>query len=108
MESNQDTLSAEDAAAAFAALGAPQRLAVLRLLVRAGQEGLPVGALQARLGMAASTLSHHLRALVQAGVVEQTRLGRMLICHADYDRVQALAGFLISECCADAMRKEAG
>jgi DNA-binding transcriptional ArsR family regulator len=90
-----------EAADAFAALGSEVRLAILRALVRAGEAGLPVGALQSRLAIAASTLSHHLRALIQAGVLEQTREGRTLICRARYDRIQGLAGFLVSECCAD-------
>ena len=90
-----------EAAEAFAALGSEVRIAILRALVRAGEAGLAVGALQQRLAIAASTLSHHLRALVQAGVLEQTRDGRTLICRARYDRIQGLAAFLISECCAD-------
>ncbi len=90
-----------EAAEAFAALGSDVRLAILRALVRAGEAGLAVGALQQRLAIAASTLSHHLRALVQAGVLEQTRDGRTLICRARYDRIQGLAAFLVSECCAD-------
>ena len=91
----------EDAASAFAALGSPARLAILRALVRAGPEGLPVGALQQRLGTAASTLSHHLKALTQADVVAQIREGRVLRCTADYTRIGALAAFLIEECCVD-------
>jgi DNA-binding transcriptional ArsR family regulator len=94
-------LSGAEVAEAFAALGSEVRLAILRALVRAGEAGLPVGALQSRLAIAASTLSHHLRALVQAGVLEQTRDGRTLICRARYDRIQGLAAFLVSECCAD-------
>lgn len=91
-----------EAAAAFAALGSEARLAILRALVRAGEAGLTVGALQARLAMAGSTLSHHLRALMHAGVLQQTREGRMLICRARYGRIRQLAAFLVSECCADA------
>ncbi|HSF95324.1 MAG TPA: metalloregulator ArsR/SmtB family transcription factor [Thermohalobaculum sp.] len=95
------SLGRPEAAEAFAALGSEVRLAILRALVRAGEPGLPVGALQARLAIAGSTLSHHLRALMNAGMVEQTRDGRTLICRARYDRVRGLAEFLISECCAD-------
>ena len=90
-----------EAAEAFAALGSEVRIAILRALVRAGEAGLPVGALQQRLAIAASTLSHHLRALVQAGVLEQTRDGRTLICRARYERIQGLAAFLVNKCCAD-------
>jgi len=95
------SMSGAEAAEAFAALGSEVRLSILRALVRAGGEGLPVGALQQRLAIAASTLSHHLRAMIQAGVLEQTRDGRTLICRARYDRIEGLAAFLISECCAD-------
>jgi DNA-binding transcriptional ArsR family regulator len=96
-----DGLTRAEAADAFAALGSEVRIAILRSLVRAGEAGLPVGALQQHLAIAASTLSHHLRALIQAGVLEQTRDGRTLICRARYDRIQELAAFLVSECCAD-------
>ena len=96
-----DPLSHAEAAEAFVALGSEVRIAILRSLVRAGDTGLPVGALQQRLAIAASTLSHHLRALIQAGILEQTRDGRTLICRARYDRIQGLAAFLVSECCHD-------
>jgi len=97
------SLEIEDAAQAFAALGSEQRLAVLRALVRAGPEGLRVGELKDRTGLAASTLSHHLRFLSQAGLIEQTRRGREIICAAAaYETVEALAAFLMRECCADA------
>ncbi|MEM1300717.1 MAG: metalloregulator ArsR/SmtB family transcription factor [Pseudomonadota bacterium] len=91
-----------DAAGAFAALGSEARLAILRALVRAGPDGLPVGAIQERVGLAPSTLSHHLRALTTAGVVVQRREGRVLNCLAEFERISALAQFLISECCVDA------
>ncbi|MEM0923184.1 MAG: metalloregulator ArsR/SmtB family transcription factor [Pseudomonadota bacterium] len=90
-----------DAADAFSALGAPVRLEILRALVRAGEAGMTVGALQARLALPASTLSHHLRALTGCGVVLQRREGRSLICSAQYDRLRGLAAFLLTECCAD-------
>ena len=96
-----DGITRAEAADAFAALGSEVRIAILRALVRAGEAGLAVGALQQRLAIAASTLSHHLRALIQAGVLGQTRDGRTLICRARYDRIQELAAFLVNECCAD-------
>lgn len=97
-----DDAEAEAAAAAFAALGAPPRLAILRALVRAGPAGLAVGRLGARLGIPASTLSHHIAALVRAGLIEQSRDGRSLLCQACFDRVEALAAYLLRECCRDA------
>ncbi|MEC9431368.1 MAG: metalloregulator ArsR/SmtB family transcription factor [Pseudomonadota bacterium] len=95
-------LPPESAAQAFAALGSEPRLEVIRALVRAGPEGLPVGALQERLGIAASTLSHHLRFLAAADLLSQERRGRSLICRARFANIEALAHFLHAECCADA------
>ena len=83
------------------ALGNPVRLSVYRLLVRAGAEGLPVGAVQDRLGVAASTLSHHLKRLVEAGLVTQERQGTTLLCRAHFPAMSALIGYLSDECCAD-------
>lgn len=73
----------------------------LQLLVRAGPEGLAVGEIQQRLGIAGSTLTHHLRFLAAAGLVEQEKRGRSIICCAAFARVEALADFLVRECCVD-------
>lgn len=90
-------------ASCFAALGSEQRLSVLRALVRAGPAGLSIGDLGTRSGITGSTLTHHLKILVQAGLVTQTRRGRSIICAAaSYPEMQALSEFLLSECCADA------
>jgi DNA-binding transcriptional ArsR family regulator len=94
-------LDLEEAAQAFAAIGSEPRLQALQLLVRAGPEGLRVGEIQRRLGIAASTLTHHLRFLAAAGLVEQERQGRTIICCAAFNRVEALADFLVRECCVD-------
>ncbi|GAA6174550.1 ArsR/SmtB family transcription factor [Sulfitobacter pacificus] len=91
------------AAASFAALGSEQRLSVLRSLVRAGPDGLSIGELGERTGVTGSTLTHHLKMLNAAGLVRQQRQGRSTICAAvAYAEVQALAHFLLTECCADA------
>ncbi len=94
-------MNVEAAARQLEALGQPTRLRVYRILVRAGGEGLPVGRLQARVGIAASTLSHHLKRLIDAGLVSQERQATTLICRAEYPSMQALIGFLADECCAD-------
>ncbi len=92
-----------DMAQAFAALGSEARLAVLRILVRCGSEGLNMSDLAARSGIGASTLTHHLRALTAAGLVEQRKAGRSIIASAvSMDRVERLASFLVEHCCADA------
>jgi len=91
----------EKASAQLEALGNPIRLKVYRLLVRAGVDGLAVGAIQDKVGMAASTLSHHVKRLVEAGLVTQERQATTLICRANYPSMTALIGYLSDECCAD-------
>jgi DNA-binding transcriptional ArsR family regulator len=92
----------ETAAAQLEALGNPTRLGIYRLLVRAGHAGLPVGSVQDRMRMAASTLSHHLRRLIDTDLVTQERQATTLICRAHYPSMDALIGFLGDQCCADA------
>ena len=75
---------------------------VLRLLVRAGEDGLTVGEIQERTAIPASTLAHHLGTLAAGGLVEQERRGRTVINRAAYRRLEALAAFLLEACCADA------
>lgn len=95
-------LTHEEAAQGFAAVGSGPRLAVLLALVRAGPGGLTVGDIQEKVGLPPSTLAHHLKFLASGGLVEQERRGRAVINRAAYDRIEALAGFLLRECCADA------
>ncbi len=97
----------EQASQGFAAMGSEARLDVLRCLIRAGHDGLTVGAIQDRTGIAPSTLAHHLKFLTAAGLVIQKKHGRSVINRADYDRLEALAGFILNECCADETRKVA-
>ena len=92
----------EEAAQGFAAIGSEPRLQALRLLVRAGPAGMTVGEVQQALGLAASTCTHHLRFLAAAGLVEQTKKGRSIACCASFARIEALAAFLVTECCVDA------
>lgn len=75
---------------------------VLRSIVRAGPEGVTIGELGKRSGVTGSTLTHHMKILSQAGLVEQVKQGRSIICiAAAFDEMEALSGFLLSECCAD-------
>jgi DNA-binding transcriptional ArsR family regulator len=89
------------AATAFAALGSEPRLAILRRLVRAGPQGLPIGDLGADIGVTGSVLTHHLRQLVSAGLVRQRKDGRRILSSVDHAAVEALSRFLVAECCAD-------
>lgn len=91
----------EKAASQLEALGNPTRLNIYRFLVRAGRNGIAVGQLQERVGIPASTLSHHLKRLVEAGLASQERRTTTLICRADYSTMRSLIGFLVDECCAD-------
>jgi ArsR family transcriptional regulator len=92
----------EIAAGQLESLGNPIRLRLYRALVRAGEDGLSVGTLQAKLEMAASTLSHHIRHLKEAGLISQERQATTLICRANYPAMNALLGYLVDECCMDA------
>ncbi len=94
-------MDTNEASMRLEALGNPTRLALYRLLVRAGRGGLAVGDCQQRLQIAQSTLSFHLKALLQAGLVTQERQSRTLICRANYEVMNALVGFLVDECCRD-------
>ncbi len=87
------------AAKSLSALGHDARLSVFRLLVRAGDDGLNVGAIGRHLEIPASTLAHHLSALVDAGLVRQGRRGREIRNFANYDAVSDLVDYLTEECC---------
>ena len=99
-------MNVEQAAKQLEALGNPTRLRVYRMLVRAGRDGLPVGRLQERLEIPASTLSHHLHRLILTSLVTQERQGTTLISRANYPAMDALLGFLANECCADVARAD--
>jgi len=94
-------MNLETASRQLEALGNPARLRIYRMLVRAGRRGMAVGQLQERIGMPGSTLSHHLKRLIETGLLRQERSGTSLICHAEYATMTALLGFLADECCAD-------
>ena len=83
----------------FAALGAEQRLAIVRLLLAAHPDGLVVGEIQQELGIAASTLSHHLDRLKNEELLEATRKGVYLRYRVRTDTLRELLGFLYAECC---------
>lgn len=101
-----------DAARCLEKLGSPTRLEIIRLLVRAGPDGLTVGEVQEHLGIPASTLSHHILHLVSAGLVRQQRQGRVLRCTPNFELLRALVALLTEECCAGlpagVERKQAG
>lgn len=91
----------DDLARQLAALGHATRLRIYRTLLRAGPDGMPVGQVQSRLGMAQSTLSFHLRRLIASGLVRQTRDGTVLNCRCDLAAMGGILDFLQKECCRD-------
>jgi DNA-binding transcriptional ArsR family regulator len=94
-------IATEQAAQGFAAVGSEPRIEVLQCLVRAGSAGLLFGEIQERLAIPASTLSHHLRFLAAAELIVQQKQGRTTVCKPNFERIEALAGFLLRECCVD-------
>ena len=87
------------AIAALGALAQETRLALFRLLVTCGPEGLSAGVIAERLGVAPSSLSFHLQQLVHAGLITQRRLSRQLIYAADYATMTNLMAYLTENCC---------
>ncbi len=84
---------------ALAALAQSSRLEVFRSLVVAGEAGLTPGVLSENLGVAANTLSFHLKELVHADLITQERVGRNLIYRAQFDRMNAVLAYLTQNCC---------
>ena len=91
----------DDAANILAKIGNSTRLQIVRLLVRAGDEGLAVGVIQKKLGIPGSTLTHHISHLKSAGVIRQQRQQATLICTMEYDVLRNLVDYLTEECCSD-------
>jgi len=90
------------AVAALGALAQEHRLALFRLLVVAGEDGMAAGALAEALGVPNSSLSFHLGQLSRAGLIRQERRHRSLIYRADFAAMNALVGYLMENCCAGA------
>jgi DNA-binding transcriptional ArsR family regulator len=94
-----------DVVTALAALAQDSRLEVFRLLVQAGPEGMPAGAVAAALDLAPNTLTFHFDRLRQAGLVTVRREGRSMIYAARFETMNALLGFLTDNCCGGAPEK---
>jgi DNA-binding transcriptional ArsR family regulator len=92
-------MKATEAVAALAALAHENRLAIYRMLVEAGEEGLPAGVIATRLKVPPSSLTFHLQNLQRAGLVTQQRMSRQLIYAADFAIMNGLVGYLTENCC---------
>ncbi|KPK15454.1 MAG: ArsR family transcriptional regulator [Betaproteobacteria bacterium SG8_41] len=92
------------AAGALGALSQETRLAIFRLLVRAGPDGLPAGKVATELDVPPATLSFHLTQLARASLVRSRRRGRFVIYIADFDAMTALLTYLTEDCCSGTIR----
>jgi DNA-binding transcriptional ArsR family regulator len=95
-------MQADQVIRALGALAQEHRLAVFRLLVQAGPDGVAAGTLAETVGVAPSSMSFHLAQLANAGLVVQRRLGRSIIYAADFAAMGALMAYLTENCCAGA------
>ncbi|MEH6758444.1 MAG: metalloregulator ArsR/SmtB family transcription factor [Parasphingorhabdus sp.] len=90
----------DQAVEALASLAQEHRLAIFRLLVQAGSDGMIAGEIADNLGVPASTLSFHLAHLTRSGLISQERKSRMLVYRADYSAMNRLVAYLVENCCA--------
>lgn len=88
--------------AALAALAHEHRLAIYRLLVERGPEGLPAGVIAGRIGVVPSSLTFHVQALQRSGLITQRRISRQVFYAADFGVMNALVGYLTENCCGRA------
>ena len=89
----------KSALSALAAMGQDTRLEVFRLLVKAGEQGVPAGEIATRLGAVQNTMSAHLKVLDRAGLVRSTRDGRVVRYVADMTGFRDLLAYLMEDCC---------
>lgn len=94
----------EQQASRLKAMGHPARLGILRLVVQGPREGTPVGEIQAGLGIPASTLSHHLSELAQAGLLKAARQGTTIRYAVCFDVLKELTGYVWENCCGGGCR----
>jgi ArsR family transcriptional regulator, arsenate/arsenite/antimonite-responsive transcriptional repressor len=98
-------MEATDSVATLAALAQEHRLAIFRLLVQAGPQGLPAGQVAEKLDLAPNTLTFHFDRLRLAGLVTVRRAGRSMIYAARFETMNALLGFLTENCCQGSPEK---
>jgi DNA-binding transcriptional ArsR family regulator len=84
----------------LAALGHETRLAIFRLLVQAGPDGVSAGTIGEKLGLAPATLSFHLAHLSRVGLIVGRQEGRFIYYAADYVVMDDLIAYLTSNCCS--------
>jgi DNA-binding transcriptional ArsR family regulator len=93
-------MKTDDAIKVLSALAQESRLAIFRLLIEQGPDGLPVGVIGERLGVPSATLSFHLKELLHAGLVTSQQSGRFISYAPVIAAVNGLVGYLTENCCA--------
>lgn len=91
----------KNAVSLFDALSQETRLRAFRLLVKAGPQGMPAGALSEKLGTPHNTLSFHLSQLSNTGIIGSRREGRSIIYSANFEVMHGLIGFMVKDCCSE-------
>jgi ArsR family transcriptional regulator, arsenate/arsenite/antimonite-responsive transcriptional repressor len=94
-------MKTSDVIEALGALAHEHRLAIYRLLVQRGPEGLSAGAIGQRIGLLPSSLTFHLQNLRRAGLTTQRRESRRLFYSADFSVMNGLVGYLTENCCGN-------
>src|SRR5437868_3613102 len=92
-------MTTPQAVKALAALAQDTRLAIYRLLVQQGPEGLSAGTIAERLDIPGATLSFHLKEMANAGMAESRQNGRFVYYSANYDQMNGLLAYLAENCC---------
>ncbi|HKW37443.1 MAG TPA: metalloregulator ArsR/SmtB family transcription factor [Burkholderiales bacterium] len=92
-------MESSSAVSALGALAQETRLAIFRLLVEKGPEGLCVGDIGSKLRLAPATLSFHLKELTHAGLLEARQEGRFIYYVPDFDHMNELVSYLTENCC---------
>lgn len=85
---------------ALSALAHEHRLAIYRLLVRAGPDGMSAGSISNAIGIPASSFTFHVQNLHRAGLITQRRASRQILYATDFAAMNALLGYLTENCCA--------
>ena len=93
-------MNQSQALSGFTALSQPTRLDIVRLLVRAGSDGVSAGDVAEAVRVSPSNVSFHLKELERAGLIGARREARSIFYSADYETLRQLIGFLMKDCCA--------
>ena len=96
-------VDAMQAVGALGALAHETRLAIHRMLIEQGPDGLAAGLIAVRLGIPPSSLTFHLQQLLRAGLVTQRRVSRQLIYAADFTAMNGLVAYLTENCCGQGL-----